>query len=133
MTEAELWQVVYLARGNTFNAINSGFLGISGYVMVAYFVGTRLSRFQVLLVSAIFVLYELMTSFVAANQMKVAQHYGAVLIRDFGMDFIAPGQVNFPRLAPLLSVLLVAGSLYFMYQVRQHPELGAGLGKTGSS
>ena len=76
MTETELWQVVFLARDHTFSAFNGAMFGILGYLMIAYFVGPRLGRFQAVLVSAVFAFYEFAMLLVVNNQMKVARHYG---------------------------------------------------------
>jgi len=98
---------------------------------VAYFIGGRLTRVQGLVVSLIFA---------GAAMTTVAGIYGAVLraaevasqLQQIHPDklFILAGRMG--RLAPGLSVALnlslVPVSLFFMYQIRKNPKLGASSG-----
>ena len=128
MTEAELWGllVAFTERGASFGA--QLLTIVSAYLAVAYFVGSRLTRVQGLVVSLIFA---------GAAITTVAGIYGAVLraaevasqLQQIHPDklFILAGRMG--RLAPGLSVALnlslVPVSLFFMYQIRKNPKLGA--------
>ena len=128
MTEAQLWGLLisFSERGDSFGA--QLLTIVSAYLAVAYFIGSRLTRVQGLVVSLIFA---------GAAITTVAGIYGAVLraaevasqLQQIHPDklFILAGRMG--RLAPGLSVALnlslVPVSLFFMYQIRKNPKLGA--------
>jgi hypothetical protein len=128
MTEAQLWGLLisFSERGDSFGA--QLLTIVSAYLAVAYFIGSRLTRVQGLVVSLIFA---------GAAITTVAGIYGAVLraaevasqLQQIHPDklFILAGRMG--RLAPGLSVALnlslVPVSLFFMYQIRTNPKLGA--------
>ena len=128
MTEAQLWGLVF-SSSETAAGFGAQLLTIvSAYLAVAYFIGSRLTRVQGLVVSLIFA---------GAAITTVAGIYGAVLraaevasqLQQIHPDklFILAGRMG--RLAPGLSVALnlslVPVSLFFMYQIRKNPKLGA--------
>ena len=131
MTEAQLWGLLisFSERGDSFGA--QLLTIVSAYLAVAYFIGGRLTRVQGLVVSLIFA---------GAAITTVAGIYGAVLraaevasqLQQIHPDklFILAGRMG--RLAPGLSVALnlslVPVSLFFMYQIRKNPKLGASSG-----
>ena len=131
MTEAQLWGLLisFSERGDSFGA--QLLTIVSAYLAVAYFIGSRLMRVQGLVVSLIFA---------GAAMTTVAGIYGAVLraaevasqLQQIHPDklFILAGRMG--RLAPGLSVALnlslVPVSLFFMYQIRKNPKLGASSG-----
>ena len=131
MTEAQLWGLLisFSERGDSFGA--QLLTIVSAYLAVAYFIGSRLTRVQGLVVSLIFA---------GAAMTTVAGIYGAVLraaevasqLQQIHPDklFILAGRMG--RLAPGLSVALnlslVPVSLFFMYQIRKNPKLGASSG-----
>ena len=128
MTEAELWGllVAFTERGASFGA--QLLTIVSAYLAVAYFIGSRLTRVQVLVVSAIFV---------GAAIITVAGIYGATLravefaaqLQQVHPDrlFLLAGRMG--RVVPGLSAALnfspIPMSLFFMYQIRKTPKLGA--------
>jgi hypothetical protein len=47
------------------------------------------------------------------------------LTSQFGVESISPNAVVLPLYA-ILMALLIPASVFFMYQIRKHPQLGAG-------
>jgi len=128
MTEAELWGllVAFTERGASFGA--QLLTIVSAYLAVAYFIGSRLTRVQVLVVSAIFV---------GAAIITVAGIYGATLRAvEFAAQlqrvhpdrlFLLAGRMGrvVPGLSAALELSIIPVSLFFMYQARKNPKLGA--------
>jgi len=128
MTEAELWGllVAFTERGASFGA--QLLTIVSAYLAVAYFIGSRLTRVQVLVVSAIFV---------GAAIITVAGIYGATLRAvEFATQlqrvhpdrlFLLAGRMGrvVPGLSAALELSIIPVSLFFMYQTRKNPKLGA--------
>ena len=128
MTEAELWGLLLALteRGVSFGT--QLLTMVSAYLAVAYFIGSRLTRGQALVVSAIFV---------GAAVSAVAGIYGATLhAAEFASQleqihpdrlFVLAGSKGrvIPGLAAALELSIIPVSLFFMYQVRKNPKLGA--------
>ena len=131
MTEAELWGLLLALteRGVSFGT--QLLTMVSAYLAVAYFIGSRLTRGQALVVSAIFV---------GAAVSAVAGVYGATLhaaeiapqLKQIHPDrlFMLAGRMGrmVPGLSAALNFSLLPVSLFFMYQIRKNPKLGASSG-----
>ena len=128
MTEAELWQLLMMASGSTSSSFNLLLTIVFAYLATAYFVGGRLTGFQTLVVSGLFVY---------SAAMSTLGLYGGLLR---SLDFISQLQEIHPdeqfvigdsmsRVAPSLyaavTFMAVPVSLLFMYQIRKNPKLGA--------
>ena len=128
MTEAQLWGLLisFSERGDSFGA--QLLTIVSAYLAVAYFIGGRLTRVQGLVVSLIFA---------GAAITTVAGIYGAVLraaevasqLQQIHPDklFVLAGRMGrlAPGLSAALNLSLVPVSLFFVYQIRKNPKLGA--------
>jgi Na+/glutamate symporter len=125
MTEAELWQLQLLAVANTAEAVQGVVTIIFAYLVTAYFVGRRLTRFQTALVSLLFVLGATGASFMTFVEFRRAAMFMEQLTRQFGVESISPNAVVIPLYAALMA-LLIPASVFFMYQIRGNPEPGAG-------
>ena len=99
MTQAELWNMQLLAAANASESFQGVVTIIFAYLVTAYFVGRRLTHFQM----------EQLTS-------------------QFGVESISPNAVVIPLYAVLMA-LLIPASVFFMYQIRGNPQLGAGGGE----
>lgn len=98
---------------------------IFAYLATAHFVGRRLTRFQAALVSLFFVLGAAGGSFMTFVEFKRAAMFMEQLRSQFGVESISPNAVMVPLFAVLM-VLLIPTSVFFMYQIRRNPRLGAG-------
>jgi hypothetical protein len=124
MTEAELWHLQLLAVDNSISAAATLLTMVSGYLAVAYFVGRRLGRFQVALISIFFVLGAGLGAFMALVQFRRAAYFIGQLEAQFGIHSYMPNAaINL--FGGALMFLLIPAGLYFMYQIRRNPQLGA--------
>lgn len=125
MTQAELWQPQLLAAANTSEAFQGVLTIIFAYLVTAYFVGRRLTGFQAALVSLFFVLGTAGAALMTFVEFKRAAMFMEQLTSQFGVQSISPNAVVIPLYA-LLVALLIPASVFFMYQIRRNPQLGAG-------
>jgi len=117
-----------MASGSTSSSFNLLLTIVFAYLATAYFVGGRLTGFQTLVVSGLFVY---------SAAMSTLGLYGGLLRT---LDFISQLQQIHPdeqfvigdsmsRVAPSLyaavTFMAVPVSLLFMYQIRKNPKLGA--------
>ena len=126
MTEAELWQLFFAANervGDTF----SGLLSVTfAYLATAYFIGKRLSSFQTLVVSFLYVYAAGLLAVSSATLLNRQLEFRVLLLelnpsRFFLLD------TGFLWIYTVLLVMSIPVSLFFMWQIRRNPELGAGL------
>ena len=75
MTQAELWQLQLLAVSNSIDGIGVLLTVLSGYLLAAYFVGHRLSRYQAALVSTFFVVGAGLGAFMTFVQLRRAFYF----------------------------------------------------------
>jgi len=132
MTQAELWQLQLLAVSNGITAFGVLLTLITGYLVTAYFAGSRLSRYQAAVVSILFVLGAGLDAFMTFVQLRRAFYFIEQLSSQYGVRSYMPNAVM-TYLGGILMYLLVPAALYFMYQIRRNPALGAGQGQAGPS
>jgi hypothetical protein len=132
MTQAELWQLQLMAVANSIDGIGVLLTVLSGYLLAAYFVGHRLSHYQAALVSTFFVLGAGLGAFMTFVQLRRAFFFVEQLGSQYGVPSYMPNTVV-TYLAGTLLCLLVPAALFFMYQIRRNPVLGAGQGQAGSN
>ena len=124
MSEAELWDMMFAIAGNATSAFAGLTTMVFAYLAAAYFVGSRLTGFQALVVSSFFVFFAGITT---------AGLYGTL---NRGVDFAEQLQklnpdrrfyMDEPLLFPLvvLCALTIPTSVFFMYQIRRNPKTGA--------
>lgn len=123
MTEAELWQLHLVAVANTAEAFQGVLTIVFAYLVTAYFVGRRLTRFQSALVSLLFLLGAVGASFMSIVEFRRAVLFMGQLTNQFGVESISPNAVIIPLYAVLMG-LLISAAVYFMYQIRRNPDLG---------
>jgi len=124
MTEAELWHMQLLAVDNSISGVSVLLTVISGYLAVAYFVGRRLGRFQVVLISIFFTLGAGLGAFMTLVQFRRVAYFIEQLNAQFGVHSYMPNTaVNY--FSGTLMFLLIPGALFFMYQIRRNLQLGA--------
>jgi len=124
MTEAELWHMQLLAVDNSIGGASILLTMISGYLAVAYFVGSRLSRFQAAMLSTFFTLGAGLGAFMALVQFRRAGYFIERLSAQFGVQSYMPNTAM-TYVAGILLFLLIPAALFFMYQIRRNPRVGA--------
>ena len=130
MAQAELWQLQLLAVSNGITAFGILLTLITGYLVTAYLAGSRLSRYQAAVVSILFVLGAGLDAFMPFLQLRRAFYFIEQLSSHYGVQSYMPSTVM-TYLGGTLMCLLVPAALYFMYQVRSNPALGAAQGQAG--
>ena len=121
MNEFEISELVFLANdaGNT--ALALYMTTVSGYLLISYVVGAKLTRYQITLVSALFVFFATAFTYSATASFKAMVFYqeelkqlkgGLGVLSTTAEDVYANG----------IAVALIAGvfgSLAFMWNVRR--------------
>ena len=120
MTEYELADLIFSAVNGGTNVVGIFFTILSGYLIVAWLVGEKLTRTQVIMVNilylsaAIFMIWAWVARFLAAlsiqNQLLLLNSQSPDLVR-IDVIFVFSGVMSF----------LVLVSLKFMWDVR-HPK-----------
>jgi hypothetical protein len=124
MTEAEYYELTFMAFDTTSGNFSLLLSILFAYLATAFFVGNRLTGFQAMVVSFLFVF---------AASIMVASTYGSM---QRAMSFVYHLRQLHPEeffimSAPFANALLVLMSLsipvslYFLYQIRRNPGLGA--------
>ena len=124
MTQAELLELLGIYAQNSQGLFGLLLTVLFAYLATAYFVGHRLSSFQGAVISVLFVF--------GTGFLLIAM-YGALLRLVFlaaQLQQIYPDQTFLVSLGFLqgfvvLAALSIPVSLFFMYQIRQNPKLGA--------
>jgi len=130
MTEAELWEMFFLASGSSASAFGLLLTMLFAYLATAYFVGSRLTGFQALVVSSLFVFSSTLSTMGTYGGILRALDFIAQLQEihpDKRFVFVASERMTyiFPALCGALCFLSIPVSLLFMYQIRKNPKLGA--------
>ena len=98
---------------------------MSGYLVVAYLVGKRLTRTQILVANALYLMSAFTiigSSFSATLDMLIARKEMALLIPQLGLLNYAEVNIYFwPSIVVIINSCLIVASLIFMWQVR-HPK-----------
>ena len=126
MTEVEAYSAV---RDTTEYAMSIGEQNITlltGYLLIAFFIGARLTRFQVVFVNLLFVIMFSSSCLSLASAATTLTHI-AQRLRDTGSDIpmtlFGMGESGMASPIFVLGVCLamLIGALYFMWSVR-HPK-----------
>lgn len=120
MTEVEAIEVLYTIGANVSDSASTYLTTVTGYLIAAYFIGRELSRFQTIVISALFLLFTF--SFIGAiyaglnNILAITTQYPVQI----------HGWLNYAS-KPLNMLLVVVDSLgvivalIFMWNIR-HPK-----------
>ena len=121
MTEAELWHMQLLAVENTLTGLDNVATIIFAYLATAYFVGSKLTRFQAALATAFFVVIASVSSLYAFTEYRRTIFFLRELTENFGVLSMAPNDAIMP-VAAIAFALLIPACVYFMYQVRRNAK-----------
>lgn len=121
MNGAEWIEISQQASSNALAAFAIFLTMFSGYLVVAYSVGSRLSTFQVSFVNVVYLLSSmtvLWANYASIRDAMAARQQASVLVQQFPMGAaIEPMLVANAILA--VNSLFLLGSLIFMYSVRR--------------
>jgi uncharacterized membrane protein len=124
MTEAELWNSHFLGMANVIDALGGIVTVTSGYLAIAYFVGNRLNRYQVLLISALYVVVSVNSLAVVLIEMRATRHFAELLMQNFAAT-IFPSRNLLTFIGMGVFTLMIPACLHFMYEVRKNPGVTA--------
>ena len=103
---------------------------LTGYLLIAFFMGEKLTTFQVCFVNVVFILAYISTWASLIEYLGTATYFREILVSlqsDLPMARITPNAT--PVFNILVASLLTIGALYFMWAVRHpKPELNAAKG-----
>lgn len=116
MTEAELYASLEQATATAASFSDSSVVVLTGYLLIAFFVGDRLSRFQTSFASLMFVSLYISYQVSIWGQLNRMGHFNYELAR-LGSEI--PTDRIYPHFSPVISMLLAIGALYFMWSVRR--------------
>jgi hypothetical protein len=124
MSEAEIWLIQQTVAGNAVNGFNALLTVLFAFLATAYFVGNRLTRFQAVIISLLFVFGAGMLSFSVFGGIRRVVYFTDQL------RLLHPDQsFTFSReLLGFFGFMLAAAipvCLYCLYQIRKTPSLGA--------
>ena len=120
MTEAEIVESITSYYELVVSMMGLYLTVTSGYLIVSYMVGSKLTRSQTAMVSALYIIVALMTTFGATGfLMRAADYIGP--LQQANPD---RGYFGIPIVTATITVILIGGiftSCKFMWDVR-HPE-----------
>ena len=120
MTEAEAFEMALISAGNATNAFSQYVTFTFAYITAAYFVGNKLSRFQVLAASGLYLFAAVFAFGNAVTDLqwwtKAVEHTG-----ELTPEGIASDTGFWITSSASLMMLGIIVSLYFMWNVR-HPK-----------
>lgn len=97
---------------------------LTGYLLITYFVGAKLSVFQVSFVNVVYLLTYISTWLTLVQYLETANHFRDVLISQNSQIPLPSATESFfatPAFNLTVAGLLTVGSLYFMWSIR-HPK-----------
>jgi hypothetical protein len=120
MTEYELADLLASFSGDTLVYIPLFISILSGYLVVAWLVGNRLTRAQVVLINALYIAVLLLLGASWAKRVSVALSYQRELIAMNPRRVEVMGDWLIP-IVTLIAIAFLIGSLKFMWDIR-HPK-----------
>ena len=120
MSDAELWELILISQGNMGSILGIFLSLISAYLIVAYLVGSTLTRVQSLTVNVLFLVAGITCTIASTAFLSRA----AFLLQFTDPKYRSPG-TGFIPIAPYIALVLfilgIVASLKFMWDVR-HPK-----------
>ncbi|MEP6390331.1 MAG: hypothetical protein ABJ056_10455 [Halioglobus sp.] len=120
MTEAELWELILTSQSNAQAMIAIFYTLVFGYLVIAYMVGAKLLRSQIVIVNSLF----LMTTLGNMTSTHAAFNRAAFLLDFTSPEYIPPTAASMqygPLVAALMGLTTIVACLVFMWQIR-HPK-----------
>ena len=124
MPELDAYNAMMLANDHAQSTGQVLLTVLTGYLLIAYFVGKALTVFQVSFVNVLFLLIYTATWATLANYLEVANHFRETLV-DLGSEIPLShaDYIGSPAFNLSVGGLITVGAFYFMWSVR-HPKTG---------
>ena len=119
MTDAELWELILISQANAATYFAIFLTLVSGYLVVAYCVGSRLLGSQISIVNVLFIVSVLTVGFATYAALSRA----SFLLGFVGSEYTSPlsAGINYYPIAGLAMLAMKLICLVFMWQIR-HPK-----------
>jgi len=117
MTDAELWELILISQGNSATAIALYISLVSGYLIVGYLAGKKLSTTQCVVITSLFSALAIGIIFQIVSYLDRA----AFFVQFVSNKYISPttGAMQFvPEISAIGFTLGVGACLKFMWDVR---------------
>jgi len=125
MSEAELWEMFFDALSLATSLFSSELTVNFAYLATAYFVGRRLTTFQTLVISFLYVFGAGILTMAFTGALNRGLEFAARL-KEAKPDLFFVVNSTYALTFTALLLLSIPVSLFFMYQIRRNPNLGAG-------
>lgn len=120
MTEAELWELVILSQANIASLLGIYLTAASGYLVVSYLVGGKLTNMQTFLVTGLYIVFGMITTF-ALNVNLIRAGFLMEFTDEKYRPPLSPIVQVMPAIVTTFLFFGVLGCLKFMWDVR-HPK-----------
>jgi hypothetical protein len=126
MTEVEAYNSLLSTSDYALNLGEQSITLLTGYLLIAFFIGKRLTMFQVSFVNIVFALMFLSTQISLATNMDTLVYF-TQLLTDMGSEIPTRGiqaddWLATPLFALAISAMLFGGALYFMWTIRNQSD-----------
>ena len=120
MTEFEAFEALKMETAYALSCGEQSITLFSGYLLIAFFIGSKLTFFQVSFVNAVFSMMYLSSSLAIIGAMPVINHL-AERLNATGSEIPLSASAANPAFSITITSLMYLGALYFMWTVR-HPK-----------
>ena len=119
MTDAELWELILISQANAATYFAIFLTLVSGYLVVAYSVGSRLLGAQISIVNLVFIVSALTVGFATYAALSRA----SFLLGFVSSEYTSPlsAGINYYPVAAFGMLAMKLMCLVFMWQIR-HPK-----------
>ena len=125
MTEMDAYNALMLANNQAESVGEILLTVLTGYLLIAYFMGEKLTTFQVCFVNVVFLLAYASTWASLIEYTSTATYFREILLSQKSDLPMATITHTGPVFASFVALLLTGGALYFMRSVR-HPKTDDG-------
>jgi len=120
MTEHEIWELVVLSQANIASLLGLYLTAASGYLVVSYLVGNKLTTMQTSLITGLFIVFGVITTF-AVNVNLIRAGFLMGFTDSTYRPPLSPVVPIMPLVVTPFLFVGVIGCLKFMWDVR-HPK-----------
>jgi hypothetical protein len=120
MTEFEAFEALRIETAFALSVGEQSITLFTGYLLIAFFIGSKLTFFQVSFVNVVFSMMYLSSSLAIIGSMPVVYHL-AERLDATGSEIPITASMANPAIAITIISLMYLGALFFMWSVR-HPK-----------
>jgi hypothetical protein len=120
MTEFEAFEALRIEAAFALSVGEQSITLLSGYLLIAFFIGSKLTFFQASFVNVVFSMMYLSSSLAIIGSMPVVYHL-ADRLNATGSEIPLNASGANPAISITITSLMYLGAMYFMWSVR-HPK-----------